>query len=202
MSDLINEALYLFPDSILFGSFLMGLTTLSIVHTLFFISIILSLVVLFSLQTGIAFIFGSKATKFECKPQLFKYTFEQLFLRPSASTPSYGMYIVGFACAYLATSLYMLKDELDVLETSDLQQYYISLSTLGVTALVYLLFRLTNHCDSLSSSIAGLIFGGITGVALVNINVQLYGKDSINFLGIPLLRNMTSDGTPIYICTK
>ena len=34
------------------------------------------------------------------------------------------------------------------------------------------------------------------------VTLELYGKESINFLGIPLLRNKTADGDPIYICSK
>jgi hypothetical protein len=202
MSSLYNEALYIFPDSILYGSFLMGLTTLSSVHAIFFISILLGLVVLFGLQNGMALFYGSSISDFKCKSQLFKYTFEQLFIRPSASNPSYGVYLISFACAYLATSLYMLKDELDVLDSSKIKQYYISISTLFAVAFVYLMFRLVSECDSLGSSTTGFIFGGIIGVLMVNMNVILFGKESENFLGIPLLRNKTSDGSPIYICSK
>jgi hypothetical protein len=202
MSNLYNEALYMFPDSILYGSFLMGLTTLSSVHTIFFISILLGLVVLFGLQNGMALLYGSNISDLKCKPQLFKYTFEQLFIRPSASNPSYGVYLISFACAYLATSLYMLKDELEVLDISKMKQYYISISSLFAVALLYLMFRLVSECDSLGSSITGFIFGGIIGVLMVNMNVTLFGKESVNFLGIPLLRNKSSDGSPIYICSK
>lgn len=202
MSNLYNEALYIFPDTILYGSFLMGLTTLSSVHTTFFMSILISLLALFGLQTGTSFLYGSKLSEFKCKPQLFKYTFEQLFIRPSASSPSYAVYLVSFACAYLASSLYMLKDELDVLDISDLKQYYISIGTLFAIAFLYLMFRLTTECDSLGSATSGFVFGALIGVAIVNMNVTLYGKESINFLGIPLLRNKTADGDPIYICSK
>ena len=201
-TNLLNETLYMFPDTILYGSFLMSLTTLSLPHTIFFISILLGLVVLFGLQSGTTFIFGSSVSQMRCKPQIFKYTFDQLFLRTSASNPSYGMYLVSFACTYLATSLYMLKDELDMLDDSTFKQYYISLSTLIAAVFFYLLFRLGYECDSMGASAAGLIFGSVIAIIIVNINVTLYGKDSINFLGIPLLRNTTSDGAPLYICSK
>ena len=202
MSNLYNEALYIFPDTILYGSFLMGLTTLSSVHATFFISIVGSLVVLFGLQSGTSFLYGNSISDFKCKPQLFKYTFEQLFIRPSASNPSYAVYLVSFACAYLATSLYMLKDELDILDISNLKQYYVSITTLCVVAFLYLMFRLTTECDSLGSATSGFVFGALIGVGFTNVNVRLYGKECINFLGIPLLRNKTADGKPIYICSK
>ena len=200
--NLLNETLYMFPDTILYGSFLMSLTTISLPHTIFFISILLGLVVLFGLQRGTSFIFGTSVSQMKCKPQIFKYTFDQFFLRPSASNPSYGMFLVSFACTYLATSLYMLNDELNILDDSTFKQYYISISTLIAIVLFYLFFRLGFECNSMGASAAGLVFGSVVAIIILNINVTLYGKDSINFLGIPLLRNTTSDGAPLYICSK
>jgi hypothetical protein len=122
-------------------------------------------------------------------------------MRPSASSPSYSVYVISFACSYLATSLYMLKDELDVLDLSNMKQYYISIGSLFTLAFLYLMFRLTSECESAGSAISGFVFGAVIGAIIVNINVQIYGKELINFLGIPLLRNKTSDGSPLYITT-
>ena len=68
--------------------------------------------------------------------------------------------------------------------------------------MIYLIYLLLYGCESMGSSTSALLFGGITAIIIVSINVQLFGKDSINFLGIPLLRNKTVDGKPIYICSK
>jgi len=202
MSELVLEALNLFPDGILFGSFLMGLTTLSVPHSTFFLSIIVSLFILNGFQNLSQFIFGGSIDKESCKPKLFKYTFEQLFVNPSANAPAYGMYIVSFACSYLANSLYNLKNELEVLDTSVMKQYYISITSLIVVAVLYLFFVLTNQCNSISSASSGILIGSMVAMIIVTINIQVFGKDSINFLGIPLLRNKTVDGKPIYICSK
>ena len=202
MADLVNEALNLFPDSILFGSFLMGLVTVSAPHSVFFLSMILSLFVLYGLQTANRFIFGGSLAKEVCKPKLFKHTFEQLFISPSANSPSYAMFIVSFACSYLAGSLYNLKDELEVLDTSVMKQYYISITSLIVIAIIYLMYVLLYGCESMGSATSALLSGSITAMIIVNINVQLFGKNIVNFLGVPLLSNKTVDGKPIYICSK
>jgi len=202
MSDYVLEGLNLLPDGILFGSFLMGLTTVSAAHSIFFISIIISLFVLYGLQIATKLIYGGSISKEVCKSKLFKHTFEQLFVSSSANAPSYGMFIVSFACSYLATSLYNLKDELEVLDTSVMKQYYISITSLIVIAIIYLMYILFYGCESMGSSSSALLFGSITAMIIVNINVLLFGKDSINFVGIPLLRNKTVDGKPIYICSK
>jgi hypothetical protein len=202
MSEFVEEALNLFPDGILFGSFLMGITTISAPHIIFFISIIFSLFVLYGIQNITQFIFGGSVLTNPCKPIWLKYTFEQLFVSPSANAPSYSMYIVSFACSYLALSLFNLKDELEVLDTSVMKQYYISMTSLTVLAILYLLYVLLRKCNSIGASTAGFAFGFIIASIIVHINVMLFDKESINFLGIPLLRNKTVDGKAIYICSK
>jgi hypothetical protein len=202
MSELLKETINLLPDGILFGSFLMGLITVSTPHSVFFLSNIIGLLVLYGLQNSTKLIFGGSIVTPGCKSKLFKHTFEQLFVSPSANAPSYGTYIVSFACSYLATSVMTLKDELEVLDTSVMKQYYISITCLAVLAVFYLLYVLTTECDSTGSAISGLVFGSIVAMIIVNINVELFGKDTINFIGIPLLRNRSVDGKAIYICSK
>ena len=202
MSDLLKETINLLPDGILFGSFLMGLITVSTPHSIFFISNIIGLFILYGFQTTSKVIFGASVPVPGCKSKLFKHTFEQLFVSPSANAPSYSTYMVGFGCSYLITSLMNLKDELEVLDTNVMKQYNISITCLAVFAILYLLYVLTTQCDSNGSAITGLVLGSITAMIIVNINIQLFGKDSINFVGIPLLRNRSADGKAIYICSK
>jgi hypothetical protein len=202
MADLLKETINLFPDGILFGSFLMGLITVSAPHTIFFLSNVIGLFILYGIQHMTKVIYGTSVPVPGCKSKLFKHTFEQLFVSPSANAPSYATYMVGFACSYFATSLMNLKDELEVLDTSVMKQYNISLLCLGVFALFYMVYLIFTQCESTGSITSGLVFGLIAAMIIVNINVQLFGKDSINFVGIPLLRNKTVDGKPIYICSK
>jgi hypothetical protein len=47
-----------------------------------------------------------------------------------------------------------------------------------------------------------LFFGLVVGALLLLQNTYLFGRDSTNFSGIPLLRDRTKDGKPLYVCTK
>jgi len=201
--NLLKELLYMFPDSILFGSFLMGLVTLSQQHTIFFVSILESLLMLYGIQNATSFLYGSSLPSDTCKPSLFKYTFEHLFSRPSANNPSYGIFLITFAASYLLSSFYNLKDELEAMSTDKyMRQYNISIASIVCFTLLYLFLRLVNKCERHISAISALVFGSIIGIALINQNILLFGRESINFLGIPLLRNKAVDGEPIYICSK
>ena len=199
--NIIKESIFLLPDSIIFGSLLFGVITLSIQHSLFFISILESLVFLYGFQYLSGFLFGKSLENITCKPSLFKYTFENIFMTPSANIPSYGMYIVSFASTYLAMSLTNIKQELDVLDTSYIKQYNYGFICLALLAVTYALLRTFLKCDSAGSIGLALVFGCVTGIAIVYQNTHLFGRNSVNFMGIPLLRSKTADGQPIYICS-
>jgi hypothetical protein len=66
----------------------------------------------------------------------------------------------------------------------------------------YTLWRLKNSCDSvlsiLGSVAIGLLFGGLVHL----LHVYLFGRDSINMLGLPLLADRAANGGPLYVCAK
>ena len=197
----VKESLFLLPDSLIFGSFLFSLITLSSQHGLLFFSILESLVFLSGYQSVSSFLFGEVPENIACKSSLFKHTFEDVFMKPSANIPSYGMYIVTFVSSYLVSGLLNLKSELNVLDTTYLKQYNFGLISLGLLVIAYSFFRVNFKCDSTLSIILALFLGVVTGFAISYQNQQLFGRDSTNFLGIPLIRNKTVNGEPIYICS-
>jgi hypothetical protein len=91
--------------------------------------------------------------------------------------------------------------ELDVLDTSYIKQYNYGLICLGILTITYALLRTYLKCDTAASIGLGLVFGCVTGFAIVYQNTHLFGRNSINFMGIPLLRSKTADGQAIYICS-
>ena len=59
--DVLQEIGFLLPDSLVFGSFLVGITTLSLQHVIFFFSLLESLVALKGLNTIFAHILGHES---------------------------------------------------------------------------------------------------------------------------------------------
>jgi hypothetical protein len=200
--DYFKEFILLFPDSILFGSLLLGLATLSIQHGLFFISLLQSFIALIGLQNIISFVVGKSEVGAQCKSKFHTLTFGDIISSTSANNPSYGIYVVSFACAYLLTSFYEIKDELDVLDTSFYKQYNTSFYVLTAIPILYAISRVVLRCDSVSSALVSIFVGAFIGVLLEHQNVSLFGRNSTNFLGIPLLRNKSINNEPIYICSK
>ena len=57
-------------------------------------------------------------------------------------------------------------------------------------------------CDDVSSILWALILGIAAGAIINYQNLSLLGKQSVNFLGIPILRNKTVDNKELYFCAK
>lgn len=200
--DSFKEFFLIFPDSIVFGSLLLALTSLSIQHGLFFFSFIESFIILFGLQNLFSFILGKSEIGSECKSKFHTLMFGDLLGSTSAGTPSYAIYVVSFACSYLLTSFYEIKDELDVLDSSFYKQYNNAFYLLLALPILYAIIRIYLRCDSISSALVSVFIGGFIGLLIEYQNVSMFGRNVTNFLGIPLLRNKSVNNEPIYICSK
>ena len=202
LATLIKEITYIFPDSVLFGSFLTSIITVSPQHGIFFISIIESLALLFGFQSLYSSIVGGTLPRDDCRSNFYKLSFESLYIKPSARQPSYPVYLVAFACTYLALSLDSLKKELEVLEGSYYKCYITSVYCLFALAILYALVFMFLSCDDIASILWALVLGVGVGFLINYQNVSLLGKQSVNFLGIPILRNKSVDNKELYFCAK
>jgi hypothetical protein len=199
-SSILKDFALIFPDSLVCGSFVFALITLSSVHGLLFISIIESLIALYGLQGIFSFLVGKSSVPKECISKFHSIVFQDIFSGVTTNNPSYAIFVVSVVCSYLLTSLMYFKEELDVLDPSFSQQYNVTFVALGLLPLFYAIFRMFSSCDTVSGTFFGIVFGYLIGYLLSYQNSQLFGIDSLNFLGIPILRNKTVDNQPIYIC--
>ena len=199
----LKELVFLFPDSVLFGSFFIGLITLSSQQFIFSLSLLESLIFLSGFQTITSYMYGGELPLDKCKSHFHKTTFfDSLLLDTSANIPSYSAYIISVACSYLAFALYSLSDELEVVDPLFYKRYIQSFWLLYIVSFLYCLFLIFSDCDSMSAILSGFFIGSAIGVFLIYQNVNLLGKDYINFLGIPLLRNKTVNNQPLYFCSS
>lgn len=200
--DSFKDFFLIFPDSIVFGSFLIGLTTLSIQHGLLFVSFLESFIILFGLQNIFSFIFTKTENAAACKSKFHTLMFGDLLSSTSANNPSYAIYVVSFACSYLLTSFYEIKDELDVLDSSFYKQYTYAFILLLSLPLFYAAIRVFLGCEFILFALTSVFIGAFVGVLIEYQNVKIFGRNATNFLGIPLLRNKSINNEPIYICSK
>lgn len=200
-SDMLNEVVMLLPDAIVFGSLLIGVLTISPVQALFFFSLLESFGFLYFIQQFIGYLDGKTRTDLlsTCKSKYHNLTFQDLIPTLSASNPPYGMYTVAFAASYVATSLNSLSEELEVIAS----QYNLNTILFGAASIIagYAMYLLLAGCNTIDSVIIAILSGATVAIFIVYQNILLFGKQSINFIGIPVLRNKTADGSPIYLCT-
>lgn len=206
------EMIRLFPDGLIIASGLFALFTLSFPHAVLFGSLVeasLFYRVLRSIGSFLNFAGGVPTpTSFtdKCRSGFTSADFSTLSLFGGNTAnypwPSFPLYMLSTAAAYLFTSLSSLSKELEALGPAYSAKYYVSLIFLGLLLMIFTAFRLVYSCDTVGTLLTTLPLGLITGVILVQQNTGLFGRDSINLVGVPLLRNRAASGQPLYICPK
>lgn len=126
-------------------------------------------------------------------------------LLAQSAFPSGVIFFMTAAVIYSISSVQNFKPELDELGNKEPEwKTRIPLSyTFGFLFIfAFLLYRIINDCDGILSSLGSVIIGAITGFIIYILHVYLFGRDSINFLGIPLLADRAANGKPLYVCAK
>jgi RsiW-degrading membrane proteinase PrsW (M82 family) len=98
--------------------------------------------------------------------------------------------------------MYTQKDELQALGPAYAARFYIAIFASFLLLVIVTFYRIANGCDGLGTVIFTLFFGFLIGALLVYQNNSLLGRDSTNLTGIPLLRERTRDGRPLYDCPQ
>jgi formate hydrogenlyase subunit 4 len=197
------------PDSILLGTAVLALLTQSWSYSvllLFFIEII-GLHYVFG--SAFTFISGSSGPSIPDKCGFMIPSYSQIsILRKalhSAAFPIAPVFFMSSTIAYIAGSTMNMSNEINDLALSNpiLRSRFpisITLSILFLT--IFSLWRITNGCDSLLPSMGTIVLGFVTGGILLVANSSLFGRESINFTGLPLLADKISSGRPLYVCAQ
>jgi hypothetical protein len=110
--------------------------------------------------------------------------------------------MISVAAAYIFTTLNKQSKELQALGPAYSSRYYSSAIFLLMIVALFIIFRLFFQCDGFGVLIMSMVIGLSVGTILVQQNERLFGAQSINLIGIPLLRNRTADGKKLYVCPK
>ena len=63
-----------------------------------------------------------------------------------------------------------------------------------------LAFRYSYGCESFGTLLVSLFAGGFMGLAVLQQNKLLFGRDSINILNLPMIQTMEERGKPMFVC--
>lgn len=208
---LLMEVFRLFPDSILFGSFFFALVSQSYPMAIFVVSMLETSVVAGLLQKLMTYLdFGRSLPQLnedpaKCFPGVLNPSLESLlrFNQDSLSSgfPSFPIFFVSTASAYVVGSVWAQKRELEALGPEYAARFYIATAVTTLLLFTSIAYRLSIGCEGVGTLLITTLFGLILGGLLIFQNNYLLGRDSTNFSGIPLLRDRTKDGKPLYVCT-
>lgn len=199
------------PDGILFGSAFFALLSQSYPMAMFVVSMVETSIVGAALQKLLTFM--DLATTLpsptdyaeKCSSSVFGPSLETLmtFNRTAIGSafPSFPVFFLSTAAAYIVGSLWAQKRELEALGPEYAARFYLAIAITTILLFAIMAFRLTFACDGVGIMIVSAIIGFVLGGLLIYQNNYLLGRDSTNFSGIPLLVDRTKDGKPLYVCT-
>ncbi|NBO70524.1 MAG: hypothetical protein EBU66_05525 [Bacteroidetes bacterium] len=209
----VQECMRIFPDSLLLGSGVYALVTQSLAYGILFLTLIESSFIYSVINTFSSYV--SLLGRFPPSTGFASEKCRSGFVMPIATLdtlsmfgqyphrypfPSAPIFMLSVASSYIFTTLQQQKNELEALGPVYATRYYMSALFLLVILAIFISFRSSMGCDTMANLIISSVVGLILGTLLVSQNLRLFGPQSINLIGIPLLRNRTSSGGTLYIC--
>jgi hypothetical protein len=208
---LFTETFRLLPDGVLFGSAFFALLSQSFPMAMFVVSMIEATFVGIGLQKLMTFLdLASTLPSLaddpsKCVPLTFAPSLETLmnFSRSSISSafPSFPIWFMSTAAAYVVGGMWSQKRELEALGSEYAARFYISIAITTLLLFATITYRMAYGCDGVGILIITTLMGLVMGGLLAYQNLYLFGRDALNFSGIPLLVDRTKDGKPLYVCT-
>lgn len=215
----VQEMMRIFPDGVVITSGIYALLTLSFPFAVMFGSLIEATMIFHVLRSGSSYlnIFPTAISKTS-----YKHICRTGFSDPSNSSlsslsmftsmldsssllhqfPSSSIYMLSVASAYIFSTLSVQSKDLEALGPQFAYRYYSSLIFLSTLLFLFVSFRIAFSCETMATVILSIPIGLFVGMLLVVQNEKLFGKSSLNLIGIPQLSSVTKDGQKIYVCPK
>lgn len=121
------------------------------------------------------------------------------------AVPSGPMFFVAAVITYCLGAVMNFSKELKELSKKESQwgtRIPLGATFGGLLLAVYMVWRYMSGCDSVPVILGSTLVGMLAGMSALLIHLFLFGRFSINFLGIPLLADRVSEGRPLYVCAK
>lgn len=122
-----------------------------------------------------------------------------------ASFPSGAVFFLSAVITYTLSSTLNFQKELEELGNQEAEwKTRLPLSIVFSCLFIALvsIYRVYYSCDTVFVVLGSLLLGSFAGFIVYLLHVYLFGRDSINFLGVPLLADRAANGKPLYVCAK
>jgi hypothetical protein len=203
--DLLRSA----PDALFLGTGLMALITQSFPLAIYVLAM-LEFTIFHRVISGFIGALQNnegKSTSDLCSfglPSLYQFSPLGKLLVPDAF-PSGAIFFMAAAVIYSVSSTLNFSKELEELGKQESEwNMRIPLSVIFGTLLLlaYVIFRVYKECDTPLVAAGSALFGLVIGLVVYLVHLYLFGRDSINFLGVPLLADRAAKGKPLYVCAR
>jgi hypothetical protein len=209
VKDAIIQLGALLPESVLFGSFFLYFITMNKafgVFSIFIIEVILS-------HMALSWVLSETEGPGPDKKDLacnagFKIIDAHLQRHWAYHQyPSYSFFSVMAIVAYLAMSTNESSESMAQMDIVKPGEGWGGRATIAYTFMLVLVIiffaaRMSSGCDTFSEIMIATVIGITCGSVFFMAHKIIFGRESVNFLGVPLLQSKSDKGTPIYVCTS
>jgi len=202
---ILLELQRLLPDSLLFGSFVLYILTHLSSYGFFSLFLIESKILHSLLAYVFQMIYGPSTPSsidISCVAGLLTPRLEWTAMKPSSSYPSSSPYYISAVATYIGMSMRSFQTVLQTMGSEWESRTIVSLFFIIAMTIVLLTTRYLQGCESISSILFASSIGIVVGLLFYALHTRLFGQESVNFLGLPLIVSSTNDGNPIYICAE
>jgi len=203
--------LQIFPEAVFMGTGFIAFVTLSYPFGVFFVSLIEANIVyrgLNYINENLRLIGANSSMTGRCRTGLQDITLRSVSLFEREFRPTFmssSIFLTSFIASYILGVLVYLKDELQILGKSYGEEFntrvYGSVALFSMIIFILMSYRFLNKCDSAVNIIVSLFLGISTGLLILIQNNGILGKESLNLLGVPMLRKRTQGGADLYVCS-
>jgi hypothetical protein len=119
--------------------------------------------------------------------------------------PSGTVFFLSAVISYTISSTLNFQQELEELGNQDAEwktRLPLSLIFSCLFLALVAIYRVYYSCDSVFVILGSVLTGGLAGFLVYILHVYLFGRDAVNFLGLPLLADRAANGKPLYVCAK
>lgn len=205
--------LRLFPDAIFWGVGFLAFVTLSYSYSAFFVALVEALLIFHVLYYGNQNLQVVDTTPLQGSGEKCRTGFADVSMQAvtlfndylAPAFPSPHIYMASFITSYIMSALIYFKDELEILSNSygEVFKTRLYVSTIAFVSILFvsMSYRLFSKCDSALNIVVSLLVGLVAGVVVAVQNHSILGKESLNLLGVPILRKMTDTGNDLFVCS-
>ena len=201
----VQEIARLFPDSVLFGSLVLYVITQHLPYGVFAVFLLESSMFYRLVNLVMDSVIGRPVLKRadqkefkNCRPGFLQPRLEPERAFMHEGVISMPMFYMASTAAYLLGATVQYAQVLRTMGANWSSR--VIFSVICATLLLILFYIRAIPCSSHLSLIGAILVGGLAGASFWFINSSVFGKESMNFAGLPYLTNKTENGAPLFTC--